>query len=164
MKGRTRIILTTCLALIFLSAVFPPWLYTVDANGEYGGHTRKPAGYAFIAAPPAPQFNNPHHGVVLDYSRLLVEWVAVGAALALALVCVPILTRRSICFIAAIGALVCAGFVVSWIRSDVQHSQQSALHTLLSDEQFGVAPVNKGYDVLEPEKHTNVSDDPIPAK
>ena len=65
-------------AAIFIAmGVFPPWIYTLDAESI---HREKPAGYALIIAPPPPERKAPAFGVRLDISRLLVQWLVLGAA------------------------------------------------------------------------------------
>ena len=65
-------------AVIFIAmGLYPPWIYTLDATSI---HREKPAGYALIIAPPTPEKNEPVFGVRLDISRLLVQWLVLGAA------------------------------------------------------------------------------------
>jgi len=89
-------------AIVFVaSCLFPPWLYTFDRNGPYGGHSRKPAGYNFIARPPSPEepprdsttpelpdfgqdsyddfVAKRYYGVQVDLPRLALEWAAIAA-------------------------------------------------------------------------------------
>lgn len=64
--------------LFMLMGFCPPWIYTFDHQSV---HREKPAGYALIIDPPAPERNAPVEGVRLDLSRLMVQWLvlAVGA-------------------------------------------------------------------------------------
>ncbi|MCF8051403.1 MAG: hypothetical protein K9L59_09220 [Desulfobacterales bacterium] len=65
-------------AAIFIAmGLCPPWTYTLDSESI---HREKPAGYALIIAPPAPERKAPAFGVRLDISRLLVQWLVLGAA------------------------------------------------------------------------------------
>jgi addiction module HigA family antidote len=67
-------------AIVFVtSCLFPPWQYTADRNGSEGFHTRKPAGYAPIFLPPAPEYEGVSYGVQIDSSRLIIEWAALAA-------------------------------------------------------------------------------------
>jgi hypothetical protein len=103
--SRARIVCLTALGVFILACLFPPWLYTFDLNGRGGGHSRKPAGYYFIATPPQPeeppqtsplpsQANDPdfveyakqskanakkYYGVQIDFIRLTIEWAALAA-------------------------------------------------------------------------------------
>lgn len=64
-------------ALLFVAAgACPPWTYTLDAQSF---HRERPAGYALIMTPPAPEQNVPAFGVKLDVSRLIVQWLALAA-------------------------------------------------------------------------------------
>jgi hypothetical protein len=76
----TKRVIKWAAVVLVASCLFPPWLYTYDQNGAYGGHTRKPAGYYFIGLPPEPvEPNNARYGVKIDFGRLLIEWVALAA-------------------------------------------------------------------------------------
>jgi hypothetical protein len=66
------------LTAFVLTCFFPPWLNTFDHNGQYGGHSRKSAGYCFIATPPTPQ-SSPFYGVQIDFTRLAIEWLCLAA-------------------------------------------------------------------------------------
>jgi hypothetical protein len=63
--------------LFIAMGIYPPWTYTLDASEI---HRKKPAGYSLIIAPPAPERNGTAHGVQLDLSRLLLQWLILGAA------------------------------------------------------------------------------------
>jgi hypothetical protein len=73
MNGKQRFIGTVAAAVFALALFFPPWVYTYDQNGQRGGHTTKPAGFACILSPPAPLSRGENYGVHMDASRLLVE-------------------------------------------------------------------------------------------
>jgi hypothetical protein len=60
-------------ALIVISLLFPPWLYTFQTRGI--SQVRKPAGYGFLLAPPAPEHDNVIYGISLDWSRLSAQVV-----------------------------------------------------------------------------------------
>jgi hypothetical protein len=70
---RLRLIAILAACAISLALVFPPWVYTFDHNGSYGGHTTKPAGFSCVLSPPAPESPNPFYGVRIDATRLLIE-------------------------------------------------------------------------------------------
>ncbi|MCP3669819.1 MAG: hypothetical protein GY814_05200 [Gammaproteobacteria bacterium] len=73
--------------LVFiLAGSFPPWLYTLHVNRI---DTEKPAGYAPIFDPPNPEKNDHYHGIKLDASRLVVQWLVIiaGTGLGLLLTC-----------------------------------------------------------------------------
>lgn len=64
-------------ALLFVAAgVCPPWIYTVDGQSI---HSQRPAGYALVMAPPAPEQSGAAFGVKLDFSRLAVQWLVLTA-------------------------------------------------------------------------------------
>ena len=65
-------------ALFVLTCLIPPWQYIADRNGEYGFHTRKPAGYSLIFSPPVPENKRFFFGVGIDSSRLFLEWAVIG--------------------------------------------------------------------------------------
>ena len=71
-----RILIASTIIFIAMG-LFPPWTYTLDAQSI---HREKPAGYALIIAPPAPEKDAPAFGVRLDVSRLLVQWLVLVAA------------------------------------------------------------------------------------
>lgn len=64
--------------LLIVSCLFPPWRYTFDANGDRGAHSYQPGPYQFILEPPSPIRSEYQYGVRIDFSRLLLEWAAIG--------------------------------------------------------------------------------------
>jgi hypothetical protein len=80
LNDNQRKIVMTGLILFLLLGLFPPWTYTLDAQSI---HREKPAYYSFIALPPKPEFNSVTHGVKIDISRLIVQWVILAAAVSL---------------------------------------------------------------------------------
>ena len=68
-------------------AVYPPWNYTF--SGENAVQVVKAGPRAPIWAPPAPERTGIRNGVVIDLSRLLVEWLAVGAVAAVLFTILP---------------------------------------------------------------------------
>jgi hypothetical protein len=98
---------------IVVSGLFPPWLYTFNrsaAGDDFGWHSERSAGYAFIFKPPEPhlgadasgqimslppdpklgEYLFAYCGIKLDLVRLLVEWVCILA------VCGAIWLRESL--------------------------------------------------------------------
>lgn len=68
------------LAALILTCLFPPWLYTFDAQAT---HSRKPAGYSLLFSPPTNPDSTGEDarffGVQLDFGRLFIEWIALAA-------------------------------------------------------------------------------------
>jgi hypothetical protein len=78
-KGRLGLLcretIVIAAAVAFIAAgLFPPWLYTVHAQGA---HTLSNAGYSFILKPPPPKEDYAPFGIQLDTSRLLIEWACI---------------------------------------------------------------------------------------
>ena len=88
----TRIFLTlACLALLAVT-LYPPWTYTFQSQGI--SQVTNPGPRAFLFLPPAPELGYLYSGVHLDYGRLLVEWLCIGALSALLLIVVRISPRE----------------------------------------------------------------------
>lgn len=68
-------------------AIYPPWNYTF--SGENAVQVVKAGPRAPIWAPPAPERGGLRNGVVIDLSRLLVEWFALGAMAAVVCTLLP---------------------------------------------------------------------------
>lgn len=87
-----RLVPFLAVAMLVISFLMPPWVHTYDRNGNYGGHTRAPAGYAWVFSPPQPKDNTGYHGVQIDVSRVLLQIAAmtviVGAS------CLPLVLSR----------------------------------------------------------------------
>ena len=62
-------------SLFIFSCLIPPWQYTVD---RYGLHSRNPAGYSLLIAPPINPDRTVGSGVQIDFGRLFVEWAALA--------------------------------------------------------------------------------------
>ena len=75
---KTKLVITT-IAIFVLTCLFPPWQYTVDRNGSYGYHSRKPAGYSLLFNPPTNPDRIYGNGVQVDFGRLFLEWTALAA-------------------------------------------------------------------------------------
>jgi hypothetical protein len=73
------IIIIGALSIILL-CLFPPWIRTFSLMGI---HSEKPAGYAFIVDPPAPEKDTGAFGVRIDTSRLLIQLAIVIVATSL---------------------------------------------------------------------------------
>lgn len=69
-KSQTITLSLAGLALI-INLLFPPWVYTFQAQGI--SQVRNPAGYALIFVPPSSRNSNYLHGVAIDTSRLAVQ-------------------------------------------------------------------------------------------
>lgn len=67
-----RLIIMIGMAIIVCMGLFPPWTYTFKATSIF---SEEPAGYSFIASPPARRNTNLRHGIKIDTSRLLIQWV-----------------------------------------------------------------------------------------
>jgi len=80
MKPLHRTFLGVVGLLMLVAILYPPWLHTFDANGDYGGHVTKPAGNHFLFNPPAPEGSARPFGVKLDFPKLLVELLGIASA------------------------------------------------------------------------------------
>lgn len=80
LNNNQRKIVMAGLILFLLMGLFPPWTYTLDVQSI---HREKPANYAFIALPPKPESTHLAHGVRIDISRLIVQWLVLTAAVSL---------------------------------------------------------------------------------
>ena len=68
-------ILAMTLAVIGLMCIFPPWQYTYQQSGI--SQVKRPAPYAFVLKPPAPEDPSLRRcGVVIDSRRLVFQCVA----------------------------------------------------------------------------------------
>lgn len=84
---KTKLIITA-LAVFILTGIFPPWQYITDkdsVNGHdfvppsQGVHSRKPAGYSLLFAPPVNPDGSAGNGVQIDFGRLFLEWAVLAA-------------------------------------------------------------------------------------
>jgi len=80
-----RIVICAAVVFTFLG-MFPPWIEKIDI--PYRMHAERSAGYSVIISPPTPDpkksFAN-RASVQIDWSRLVLEWIVLGAAAATAL-------------------------------------------------------------------------------
>jgi predicted GNAT family acetyltransferase len=65
------------IASLALLAAYVPWTYTIHLTER---QSEKPAGYAFLFAPPQPEHNNPGCGVKVDLPRVIIPMGAVVCA------------------------------------------------------------------------------------
>jgi len=78
MNEKRRKLVIVALSAVVLMGMFPPWTYAF--TNQYAD-SKRPAGYSFILTPPPPRIDVPVHGVVLDVSRLFVQWsIVLGIA------------------------------------------------------------------------------------
>ncbi|MBW4056822.1 MAG: hypothetical protein HIU83_15770 [Proteobacteria bacterium] len=78
LNDRQRKLVMVGVILFILMGVFPPWMYTFDAQTV---HSEKPAGYALIFSPPLTEYpENVRFGVKIDSTRLVVQWLILAAA------------------------------------------------------------------------------------
>lgn len=83
MNTQQKFVMWTGVAIILASCLCPPWLYTFTKKDV--GFQTKPAGYALLFSPPAPEKGAYHrelYGVRLDGSRLLLQILAVAVVTA----------------------------------------------------------------------------------
>ena len=78
MNRKQKVVFWLGIIVFALMGIFPPWRYTFAAL-DRGGGMSKPAGYGFIFDPPTPLQDFPPFGIVLDGSRLMVQWLMVAA-------------------------------------------------------------------------------------
>ena len=62
-------------AFLVASLLFPPWSFTFQIEGI--SQVRKPAGYALLLNPPPPEDKDIRFGIVLDWSRLGTQLLAI---------------------------------------------------------------------------------------
>ena len=114
------------LFLFLLSCLFPPWLHTYDRNGDRGGHSQKPAGHYFLLAPPDTYRADEFHGVRLDFSTLLVEWLALAGMASACFIPRPNISRKAIRNAgAALVAILFAVFVFGVVKNPNQTAATS---------------------------------------
>jgi hypothetical protein len=78
LNDRQQSIVSLGVALFVLMSLIPPWKYSLDASGVVYS---RPARYAFIGSPPEPEAAvTLAGGVEIDFSRLILQWLVVGAA------------------------------------------------------------------------------------
>lgn len=74
MNRKQKIVVGIGLAIILAMGLFPPWLNTVSFQGTIA---KKPAGFSFLFHPPDIISDDEFYGVILDSTRLLVQWFLV---------------------------------------------------------------------------------------
>jgi hypothetical protein len=84
---KTKLIITA-LAVFILTGIFPPWQYITDKDSvsghqyappSQGVHSRKPAGYSWLFAPPVNPDGSAGNGVQIDFGRVFLEWAVLAA-------------------------------------------------------------------------------------
>lgn len=71
-----RSIVLVSIVIIALMGIAPPWVYTYSRENTY---SEEPAGYGLIVSPPPRKAEYATHGIRIDTSRLLIQWVVVLA-------------------------------------------------------------------------------------
>lgn len=77
LNEKQRKVVILGIVLFILMGLFPPWIYTLNAQSI---NREKPAGYALIISPPEPEKNAVAFGVKIDISRLIVQWLVLATA------------------------------------------------------------------------------------
>lgn len=72
MNIQQRILLAICLIGLTLSALFPPWLCTINLGPD--NELRKHPPRNFLLTPPPPEAKNWNWVVAIDYKRIMFEW------------------------------------------------------------------------------------------
>jgi len=77
LNEKQRKVVIIGIVLFIIMGLFPPWIYTLNAESV---NREKPAGYALIISPPEPEKNAVVFGVKIDISRLIIQWLVLAAA------------------------------------------------------------------------------------
>jgi hypothetical protein len=77
MNRKQTVTLWVGVALLVLMCACPPWNWTFQPQGS--GKVVKPAGYALLTNPPAPERDSPPFGVEVNLSRLFLQVIAISA-------------------------------------------------------------------------------------
>ena len=70
-------ILIVGIVIVLLIGVVPPWKHTFKSSSTY---SEVPAGYSFITSPPPRRVKSFSHGIKIDISRLVIQWIVTIAA------------------------------------------------------------------------------------
>jgi len=70
-------ILIVGIVIVLLIGVVPPWKHTFKSSSTY---SEVPAGYSFITSPPPRRAKSFSHGIKIDISRLVIQWIVTIAA------------------------------------------------------------------------------------
>jgi hypothetical protein len=70
-------ILIVGIVIVLLIGVVPPWKHTFKSSSTY---SEVPAGYSFITSPPPRRSKSFSHGIKIDISRLVIQWIVTIAA------------------------------------------------------------------------------------
>lgn len=71
-NSKQKNILIIGMVVILLMGAIPPWNYTFKSSSTY---SEAPAGYYFIASPPPRRMKSFSHGIKIDASRLVIQWI-----------------------------------------------------------------------------------------
>jgi hypothetical protein len=77
LNSNQRKVLIVGIIAIVVMGIFPPWTYTFKYESTY---SEVPAGYSLILIPPAPRNTSYVHGVKLDISKLIIQWLIITAS------------------------------------------------------------------------------------
>lgn len=77
---------------LIINFLFPPWVYTFQAQGI--SQVRNPAGYALIFTPPSARHSNILNGVAVDTARLVAQSFLVVVAGGVSFGVATLTTRR----------------------------------------------------------------------
>ena len=76
MSGGQRFALSVGLLLAIASGLFPPWKQGINLHGgESTIISERPLGYAFIANPPTPTWENTYTSVSPDFGRITLQCI-----------------------------------------------------------------------------------------
>jgi len=78
LQNQRKIIIISLLAIIIM-CLFPPWKYIIIST-ESGSSTEYPVGYSFIITPPDKKDGGFFHGVKIDITRLLIQFIIIGCS------------------------------------------------------------------------------------
>ena len=73
-NSKQKKILIVGIVIVLLIGIIPPWNYTYKTSSIY---IEKDAGYSFIMSPPPARGR---HGIKIDISRLVIQWIVTIAA------------------------------------------------------------------------------------
>lgn len=76
-NSKQKTILIIGIVVILLMGTILPWNYTYKSSSTY---SEAPAGYYFITSPPPRRMKSFSHGIKIDVSRLIIQWIITIAA------------------------------------------------------------------------------------
>jgi hypothetical protein len=74
MSGKQKLVVMAGVCLVALMILFPPWKYTIPSSAYI--FYSQPGPYGFLFFPPSP--SDDYSGLVIDFSRLLIQIAGVG--------------------------------------------------------------------------------------